>query len=102
MGLFKKTDHETQEQQYVRQSAERQAQIARKQANEAHSEAKRYQMDVDIYGREGKWYSDPVKAREAAATRDRYLERRGRHDEAATRQEQIASPPAPKKRGWFS
>lgn len=100
MGLFRSKPIETAEQQYTRQAAARQAEIARKQAHAADQQAQMHQMDADVYGRPDRDYTDTAKADRAEKARDRALSRRDQFRAAAAWQQQIAEP-APKKRRWL-
>jgi hypothetical protein len=87
-------DMQTPEQQY----AARQAPALRQMAYAAEQQAEAQQMTADVYGRQGRDYSDPVKAARAQREADR-LRDRGRGLRAtANRAEADAKP---KKRGWF-
>ncbi|MET9436897.1 hypothetical protein [Streptomyces sp. NPDC006551] len=102
MGLFSRKAPETAEEQYVRQAAARQAEIAHKQAYAADQEAQKHQMTADVYGRPDRDYTDTDKASRAIRDRDRALDRRDTFRQAAARQQQIADPaPSNTKRRWF-
>ncbi|WP_329390175.1 hypothetical protein [Streptomyces sp. NBC_01716] len=92
---------ETPEQQYARRNAGHLAQIANRQASRSEREAERHQMDVDVYGRQGRDYSDPQAADRAAKTRDKHLSRAARLRDDAARQERLATPPKKPKRRWL-
>ncbi|MCM1943160.1 hypothetical protein NC239_33655 [Streptomyces sp. G3] len=84
---------QTPEQQW----AAKQAPQLRQLAHNAEQEADRQQMTADVYGRQGRDYSNPAKAdraqREANRLRDRAAALRTTADQAN------AKPP--KKRGWL-
>lgn len=93
---------ETPEQAYARRQAGSAAQRSRQAAGKHDDEANRWQMDIDVYGREGRDYSDPDKAAEGVRNRDWHRGQAARHTADAERHEAIARPPAPKKRRWRS
>lgn len=94
-------DMESPEAEYVRRQAGAAAQRAREAAGKHHDEAERQQMVVDVYGREGKDYSDPEKAADASKKGRRHQDLAARHLAEAARHEAIATPPKPKKKGWW-
>ncbi|MFJ6085377.1 hypothetical protein ACIQI8_28665 [Streptomyces sp. NPDC092369] len=56
-------------------------------------------MTADVYGRQGRDYSDPAKATRAQREANRQRDRRDSLRAMADRAEQAVTPP--KKRGWF-
>ncbi|MET8982050.1 hypothetical protein ABZX85_41305 [Streptomyces sp. NPDC004539] len=88
-------DMRTPEQQWAAQQAPR----LRQMAHEADREAQRQQMTADVYGRQGRDYSDPARAAGAQREADRQRGRRDGLRATADRAEQAATPP--KKRGWL-
>jgi hypothetical protein len=93
---------ETPEQQYARRQASAAGQRSRQAAGKHDDEANRWQMTVDVYGREGKDYSDPEKAAEGVRQRDWHRSQAARHTADAERHEAIARVPPPGKRRWRS
>jgi hypothetical protein len=89
-------DMQTEEQRY----AARQAPALRRMAYEAEQKAEQQQMTADVYGRQGRDYSDPVKAGEAQDEANRQRGRARGLRETANRAE-AAAKPKPKKRGWW-
>ncbi|MGX9884049.1 hypothetical protein [Streptomyces sp. NPDC002276] len=89
-------DMQTPEQQY----AARQAPALRRMAHAADQEAQKHQMTADVYGRPGRDYSDPGKARGAQREADRQRGRRDGLRATADRMEKTAAPKE-KKRGWL-
>lgn len=85
----------TPEQQYAAQ----QAPAMRRMAYNAEQQAEREQMTADVYGRQGRDYSDPSKADRAQREADRLNGRARGLRAAAIRAEADAAPK--KKRGWF-
>ena len=88
-------DMQTPEQEY----AARQAPAMRRMAYNAEQESERQQMTADVYGRQGRDYSDPRKAAAAQREADRLRGRAKGLRETANRAEAEAAPK--KKRGWF-
>lgn len=88
-------DMQTPEQEY----AARQAPKLRQMAYAAEQEAERQQMTADVYGRRGRDYSDPAKAKRAQREADRLHGRSKGLRDTANRAEAEAKPK--KKRGWF-
>jgi hypothetical protein len=94
-------DMETPEQRYAREQAATSAQRSRQAAHKHDGQAQREQMTVDVYGRQGKDYSDPAEASRAARRRDKEIKDRDRHIAEADRHQAIAdSKPAKKSRWW--
>ncbi|WP_406418371.1 hypothetical protein [Streptomyces sp. NBC_01614] len=87
-------DMQTPEQQYAVQ----QAPALRRMAHNAEQESERQQMTADVYGRQGRDYSDPRKADAAQREADRLRGRAKGLRATANRAEAEAKP---KKRGWF-
>lgn len=87
-------DMKTPEQQY----AARQAPALRQMAHNAEQEAERQQMTADVYGRQGRDYTDPDKATGAQREADRLRDRAEGLRATANRAEADTTP---KKRGWF-
>lgn len=87
-------DMQTPEQQY----AARQAPALRRMAHQAEQQAEEHQMTADVYGRQGRDYSDPVKAGDAQREADRLRSRARDLRTTANRAE--AKAPKPKRR-WF-
>lgn len=93
-------DMQTPEQAYFAATAGVRVNQLAKQAQALDEESQRQQMTADIYGRDGRDYTDRPKAERAAREARKLRERSGRlYDEAE--QVRSASAPAPKKRGWF-
>jgi hypothetical protein len=88
-------DMPTPEQQY----AASQAPALRRMAYDAEQEAERQQMTADVYGRQGRDYSDPVTATRAQREADRLHSRARELRATANRAEAEVAPP--KKRGWL-
>ncbi|PAZ15649.1 hypothetical protein CLM62_12700 [Streptomyces sp. SA15] len=88
-------DMQTEEQRY----AARQAPALRHMAYQAEQESERQQMTADVYGRQGRDYSDPAKASRAQREADRLRDRGKGLRETANRAEAEATPK--KKRRWF-
>ncbi|MEV8595654.1 hypothetical protein [Streptomyces sp. NPDC052012] len=89
-------DMQTPEQQW----AARQAPAVRRMAYAADQESQKHQMTADVYGRQGRDYSDPAKARRAQREADRQRARRDSLLAAADRMEREGRPKG-RKRGWF-
>lgn len=89
-------DMQTPEQQY----AARQAPALRQMAHQAEQRAEQQQMTADVYGRQGRDYSDPARAASAQREANRQRGRARGLRETANRAEADAQPK--KKRGWFS
>ena len=87
-------DMQTPEQQYMA----RQAPALRQMAYTAEQEAERQQMTADVYGRQGRDYSDPGTAARAQREADRLRDRAAGLRATANQSENAATP---KKRGWF-
>lgn len=95
-------DMKTPEQQYAERQAGALAQVLYSQAHAADEQAQMHQMTADVYGREGRDYSDPTKARRAARDADMHRKRRDDLLAKARKQKQIADEAAkPKRRRWF-
>ncbi|MWA08787.1 hypothetical protein [Streptomyces sp. BA2] len=93
-------DMETPEQRYLAATAEVRVGQLGKAAHAADQEAQRQQMTADIYGREGKDYTDRPKAERAAREARKHRERADRlYGEA--RKVEAAANPKPQKRRWF-
>jgi len=95
MARRKFSDLQTEEQRY----AARQAPALRRMAYEAEQRSEEQQMTADVYGREGRDYSDPQKAAQARREADRQRGRARGLRETANRAEAEAKPK--KKRGWW-
>lgn len=93
-------DMETPEQKYQAATAGVRVNQLSKQARAADEEAQRQQMTADVYSRQGRDYSDPAKARQAAREADKQRGRRDRAVEEIQRL-QAAAAPKSKKRGWW-
>jgi hypothetical protein len=93
-------DMETPEQKYLAATASVRVNQLAKQAKAADEEAQRQQMTADVYGRDGKDYTDRPKAERAAREARK---QRGRRDRAADeiKRVQAEAAPKPKKRGWW-
>jgi hypothetical protein len=91
-------DMPTEEQRY----AARQAPALYRLAHAADQEAQRHQMGADVYGREGRDYSDPAKASAARREADRQRARRDGLVESARRSEAEVAQSAKRKRRWWS
>lgn len=87
------SEMQTEEQRY----AARQAPALRRMAYEAEQRSEEQQMTADVYGRQGRDYSDPVKADRAQREADRQRGRARGLRETANRAE---AKPKPKRR-WF-
>src|SRR5882762_4238653 len=101
MGWFSRDLPENPEQAYFRENAGRLAHVADQRAHKADQEAQKHQMGADVYGREGRDYSDPAKARRLAAERDRALDRRDNARAEAKQLRNAAKPTAKKKSSWW-
>ncbi|MBA2951612.1 hypothetical protein [Streptomyces himalayensis] len=88
-------DMQTPEQQY----AARQAPRLREMAYAAEQEAERQQMTADVYGRQGRDYSDPRKAARAQREADR-LRDRGKGLRATANRAEAEVAPKKKRRWW--
>ncbi|MEU3565408.1 hypothetical protein [Kitasatospora sp. NPDC006786] len=97
MPLFGRRLPPTPEEQHAARVAPARARAAL-DAYAAHDqEARRAQMDVDVYGRPGRPYSDPERAVLAAEARDRHAARAAEHLAEHRRQAALApAEPAPK------
>ncbi|MGQ4402548.1 hypothetical protein ACN6K4_003330 [Streptomyces hayashii] len=95
MNRKKLKDMATPEQQWAAQQAPRLRQLA----HSAEQESERRQMTADVYGREGRDYTDPRKAAEAQREADR-LARHARGLRATATQAEAQVAPKPKRR-WF-
>jgi hypothetical protein len=93
-------DMQTPEQRYLAATAGVRVNQLAKQARAADEESQRQQMTADIYGRDGKDYTDRPKAERAA--REAKKQRR-RRDQAVEEIERVqaAAAPKPRKRGWW-
>lgn len=88
-------DMQTPEQQWAAQ----QAPSLRGMAHAAEQESERQQMTADVYGRQGRDYSDPAKAARAQREADRLRARGKALRDTASRAEAEAAPK--KRRGWL-
>lgn len=88
-------DMQTEEQRY----AARQAPALRQMAHQAEQRAEKRQMDADVYGRQGRDYSDPQKASRAQREANRQRGRAAGLRQTA-RQAEVDVKPKPKRR-WF-
>lgn len=88
-------DMQTEEQRY----AARQAPALRQMAYQAEQQAEAHQMTADVYGRQGRDYSDPAKADRAQREADR-LRGRGRGLRETANQAEAEAKPKSKRR-WF-
>jgi len=86
-------DMQTEEQRY----AARQAPALRRMAYEAEQRSEEQQMTADVYGRQGRDYSDPAKAAQAQREADRQRARARGLRATANRAEVKPKP----KRRWF-
>lgn len=87
-------DMPTPEQQWAAQ----QAPALHRMAHAAEQEAQRQQMTADVYGRQGRDYSNPAKASRAQQEADRQRDRaRGLRNTAHHAENEVK----PKKRRWF-
>lgn len=86
-------DMQTEEQRY----AAAQAPALRRMAYQAEQRAEEQQMTADVYGRQGRDYSDPAKAARAQHETDR---QRGRARGLRQTANQAEAKPKP-RRGWF-
>lgn len=94
MGLFSsKPLPPTPEEQYARRMAPARAEAARDAWHAHAGEAERAQMGVDVYGREGRWYSDPERAAADARTRDHHAKVAAGHRAEYERQERLLPEP---------
>lgn len=95
-------DMESPEAAYARRQASALAERSHAAAAKHDDQAERLQMTVDVYGRQGKDYSDPKKAADASKKGRRHQDLAARHRADAARHEAAAKAPAPKKkRGWW-
>jgi hypothetical protein len=89
------SEMQTEEQRY----AARQAPALRRMAYQAEQRSEEQQMTADVYGRQGRDYSDPVRAAQAQREADRQRGRARGLRETAKRAEAEVKP-KPKRR-WF-
>jgi hypothetical protein len=88
-------DMQTEERRYEA----RQAPALRRMAYEAEQRSEEQQMTADVYGRQGRDYSDPAKAARAQREAERQRGRARGLRETANRAEADAKPKP--KRGWW-
>ncbi|KMS73625.1 hypothetical protein ACM01_17965 [Streptomyces viridochromogenes] len=88
-------DMQTPEQRWAAQQAPR----LRGMAYMAEQESERQQMTADVYGRQGRDYSDPAKAARAQREADRLRSRGKALRDTASRAEAEVTPK--RRRGWF-
>lgn len=98
MTVARFRDMESPEAAYVRQQNAAAAERSRQAAGKEDSAANHWQMTADVYGREGKDYSAPAVAADAARKVERHLNRRDQHLAAATRHEALAKQPEQSKK----
>ena len=95
MARRKFSDMQTEEQRF----AAAQAPALRRMAYQAEQRAEEQQMDADVYGRQGRDYTDPAKADWAQREADRQRGRARGLRETANRAEAEVKP-KPKRRWW--
>jgi len=93
-------DMQTEEQRFAASTAGVRVRQLQKAADAADQEAQRQQMTADIYGRDGRDYTDRPKAERAAREARKHGDRAGRLFDEAKRVAEAAAP-KPRKRGWF-
>lgn len=94
-------DMESPEAEYVRRQAAASAQRAREVAAEHQAQGVQDDNAVWAIGREGRRGYDPEAAAAHAASRDQHFDRANQHAAEAARHEALATPPKPKKKGWW-